>query len=141
MPGTCSRTAFRSSSVRIVAGVVAAVNAAAGILGDHHVGADVLDLLQQILLAGKADGDHQDERRRPMTMPSEVRMKRTLLTRKVSMATAQRLPKDQLGIAASGLALCRPCLSLRLLLRQQGFNQAHWRRLKPTQAVNRLDLA
>ena len=31
---------------------VAAVNAAAGILGDHHVGADVLNLLQQILLAG-----------------------------------------------------------------------------------------
>ena len=38
--------------------------AAADVLGINEIGADSLDLVQHVLLAGHADGDYQDQRRR-----------------------------------------------------------------------------
>src|SRR5205807_10438795 len=37
---------------------------AADVLGINEIGADSLDLVQHVLLAGHADGDYQDQKRR-----------------------------------------------------------------------------
>src|SRR5580698_3958930 len=57
----------------------------------------------------------------PMTMPSEVRIKRTLLTRKVSMATLRVSPKTSLGYRR--LLPFRAIARFRVLLRQRRFKQ------------------
>ena len=82
-----------------VAGGVAIIDAAAGILGHHHVGADVLNLLQQVLLSGQPDGDDQDERRRPDHHAQRGQDETDLADAEGLDGDTEGLAEDQLGIS------------------------------------------
>ena len=59
MPGTCWSTAANHLR-QVIRVIVDRSHAAALVVGDNHVGADSLDQVDGVLLAGQSNGDHQN---------------------------------------------------------------------------------